>query len=593
MLKTLQYKADFCIVGGGLAGMCAAIAAARHGAKVVLMQERPMLGGNASSEIRMWVCGAQGKNVRETGILEELAMENLWRNPYKIYPIWDSVLWDAVKREENITLLLNCSCMDAEMDADDHIAAVTGWQMTTQAFCRVEAKLFADCSGDSILAPLTGAHYRVGREAASEFGENISVEVEDKKTMGMSCLIQAHKGSEPVVFTPPAFAKKLTEEDVKFRRPHMNNSGENFWYLELGGFGDSIADTEIVRDELIALAYGMWDYIKNSGTYEDADLWQLDFLGFLPGKRESRRMVGPYLMTQNDITADRPFEDVVAYGGWPLDDHDPAGFYYDGHPNTSYMTPSPYAIPYRALYSENIANLYFAGRNISMTHAAMSSTRVMATCALCGQAAGTAAAIAVKYGTTPHGVYTDHITELQDTLLWDDVLLPHHPRIPTKLTMSAHLTVNDAVCAGAEVLRDGCDRDNLFVCKGGDVIAYRFDEPVTVGEVRIIFDSDLDRETLPGDHCERTHTMRANLLPTSPVMHLPTTLCKSYTVEAVCADGSVIRLAEENNNLRRLVQIPVGREVTEIRFCASDVHAGGTADQETGREIRLFSFEVR
>ena len=101
-------------------------------------------------------------------------------------------------------------------------------------------------------------------------------------------------------------------------------------------------------------------------------------------------------MTQNDITSDRHFEDVVAYGGWPLDDHDPAGFYYDGHPNTSYQTPSPYAIPYRVLYSENIENLYFAGRNISMTHAAMSSSRVMATCALCGQAAGTAASIAVK-----------------------------------------------------------------------------------------------------------------------------------------------------------------------------------------------------
>lgn len=586
MLKTLQYQADLCVVGGGLAGMCAAIAAARHGAKVVLMQERPVLGGNASSEIRMWVCGARGSNVRETGILEELAMENLWRNPYKIYPIWDSVLWDAVKREENITLLLNCSCMDAEMDADDHIAAVTGWQMTTQAFCRVEAKLFADCSGDSILAPLTGAHYRVGREAASEFGENISVEVEDKKTMGMSCLIQAHKGSEPVSFTPPAFAKKLTEEDVRFRCPRMQSSYENFWYLELGGMGDSIADTEVVRDDLVALAYGMWDYIKNSGKYEDADLWQLDFLGFLPGKRESRRMIGPYLMTQNDITSDRQFDDVVAYGGWPLDDHDPAGFYYDGHPNTSYLTPSPYAIPYRALYSENIQNLYFAGRNISMTHAAMSSTRVMATCALCGQAAGTAAAIAVKYDTTPGGVYTDHITELQDALLWDDVLLPHHPRTPAALSANAALCVNGTPSANADVLRDGNDRENLFICAPGDVISYRFEAPVPAEEVRIIFDSDLDRVTLPGDECERNHTMRANLLPDSPVMHLPTTLCKAYTVEAVCADGTVVRLAEEYNNLCRLVKIPVGREVREIRFCGTDIHEGGS-------DVRLFSFEVK
>ena len=586
MLKTLQYKADLCVVGGGLAGMCTAIAAARHGARVVLMQERSVLGGNASSEIRMWVCGARGENNRETGILEEFALENLWRNPYKIYPIWDSVLWDAVKREENITLLLNCSCMDAEMDSDQHIAAVTGWQMTTQAFCRVEAKLFADCSGDSILAPLTGAHYRWGREAASEFGEDVSVAHEDKKTMGMSCLIQAHKGTEPVTFTAPAFAKKLTAEDVRFRRPNMNSSSENYWYLELGGFGNSIDDTEVVRDELVALAYGMWDYVKNSGTYEDADLWQLDFLGFLPGKRESRRMMGPYLMTQNDITSDRHFEDVVAFGGWPLDDHDPAGFYYDGHPNTSYLTPSPYAIPYRVLYSENIENLYFAGRNISMTHAAMSSSRVMATCALLGQAAGTAAAIAVKYGTTPHGVYTDHLCELQDTLLWDDMLLPHHPRTPAALSSGAALFVNGNTLAEAEVLRDGCDRENLFVCGIGDVIEYRFDAPVCAEEVRIIFDSDLDRVTLPGDHCERQHTMRANLLPDAPVMHLPTTLCKSYVVEARMADGTVKTLFAEENNLRRLVKIPVGEAVIGIRFRGDAVHAGG-------KEIRLFSYEIK
>lgn len=586
MLKTIQYKADLCVVGGGLAGMCAAIAAARHGAKVVLMQERPVLGGNASGEIRMWVCGAQGPNVRETGILEEIALENLWRNPYKLYPIWDSVLWDAVRREENITLLLNCSCMDAEMDKEDHIAAVTGWQMTTQAFCRVEAALFADCSGDSILAPLTGAHYRVGREAASEFGEIISVETEDKKTMGMSCLIQAHKGTTPVTFTPPPFAKKLTADDVRYRRPSMNSSGENFWYLELGGMGDSIADTEKVRDELVALAYGMWDYIKNSGTYDGAELWQLDFLGFLPGKRESRRMLGKYLMTQNDIIANRAFDDVVAYGGWPLDDHDPAGFYYDGHPNTSYQKSSPYAIPYRTLYSENITNLFFAGRNISMTHAAMSSSRVMATCALLGQAVGTAASVAVKYGTTPDGVYTDHLCELQDTLLWDDMLLPHHPRTPTARSTAADLTVNGVCSAAADVLRDGNDRENVFVCGCGDVIAYRFDTPVEVQEVRLIFDSDLDRVTLPGDPVERQHSMRANLLPDAPVMHLPTTLCKAYTVEAVCADGTVVRLAEEQNNLYRLVKIPVGREVREIRFCGTDIHEGGS-------EVRLFSFEVK
>lgn len=585
MLKTKQYKTDLCVVGGGLSGMCAAIAAARGGAKVVLMQERPVLGGNASGEIRMWVCGAQGNNVRETGIMEEISMTNLWRNPEKNYPIWDSVLWEIVAKEPNITLLLNCSCMDAEMDGE-HIKAVTGWQMTTQCFCRIEADMFSDCSGDSILAPLTGAHYRVGREAASEFGEKINVAVEDQKTMGMSCLIQASKRDTTSTFVAPEFAKKITEDDVRFRRPNMNSSYENYWYLELGGDRDSIGDTELVRDELVALAFGMWDYIKNSGTYEDADYWHLDFLGFLPGKRESRRMMGKYLMTQNDITSDRAFDDVVAYGGWPLDDHDPAGFYYDGHPNTAYVTPAPYAISYRTLYSENIDNLFFAGRNISMTHAAMSSSRVMATCALLGQAVGTAAAIAAKHGCLPDDVYTAHLAELQDTLLWDDVLLPHHPRTPAAATAGAKLSCTGAYEGDINVLRDGNDRENVFVTTPGATITYHFDTPTALDEVRIIFDSDLNRRTLPGDECERNHTMRCNLLPDSPVMHLPTTLCRAYTLTATCEDGSVVILSADDNNIARRVVVKGCENITALSLTMTAAHAGGA-------EMRLFSFEAR
>lgn len=586
MLDTLDYSADFCVVGGGLAGICAAVAAAREGISVVLMQERPMLGGNASSEIRMWVCGAQGKNVRETGILEDINLENLYRNPYKLYPVWDSVLWETVKREKNITLLLNCSCMSAEMDGS-RIVSVTGWQMTTQRFCRVLAKTFSDCSGDSILAPLCGAHCRVGREAASEYGETVSTVTADSKTMGASCLIQAHKGTEKVTFTAPDFAKKLTEDDLKYRRPNMAASHENFWYLELGGDRD-IAATEEVRDELIALAYGMWDYIKNSGTYPDADYWQLDFLGFLPGKRESRRMTGKYILKQTDISADTVFEDVAAYGGWPLDDHDPAGFYHVGRPNVSVKTTSPYAIPYRSLYSENIENLFFAGRNISMTHAAMSSARVMATCALCGQAVGTAAAVAAEHGTDPDGVYRKYLSELQERLLWNDCMLPHHPRVPSELTAigSAVLTCSDIEAGNVDVLRDGCDRENVFDCAPGSVVEYVFPSPVALKEIRIIFDSDLDRVTLPGDKCERVHSMRANLLPDSPVMHMPTTLCRAYRLEAVRSDGSAEIIRDETDNRHRLVRIPYSGSVVSLRLSLLSAHCGG-------ERMRLFSFEAK
>ena len=171
-----HHHADICIIGGGMSGLCAAVAAARHGAKVVLMHDRPVLGGNASSEIRMWIRGAAGKENRETGIVQEIELENIYRNPTMNYSVWDTVLHQMILQEENVTLLLNCSCLGCEM-AGEEIASVTGWQLNSYTFHTVEAKLFIDASGDSILAPLCGAEYRVGREARKEFGESFGPEV--------------------------------------------------------------------------------------------------------------------------------------------------------------------------------------------------------------------------------------------------------------------------------------------------------------------------------------------------------------------------------------------------------------------------------
>lgn len=583
-LTTKEYRAGLCVVGAGMAGICAAVAAAREGVSVVLMHDRPVPGGNASSEIRMWICGAQGENVTETGIIEEIFLRNLKQNPYKLWPVFDSVLWDMLKAEKNITLLMNCSCMDCGTDGNI-IRSVTGWQTTTQTFCKVYADTFADCSGDSILAPLSGALYRTGREDPKEFNENVSISEADSKTMGNSCLIQAHKSDKKTSFIPPKFAKKLTAEDLRYRRPDLNSSSENFWYLELGGDRDTIADSETVRDELVALAFGMWDYIKNSGEYEDADLWQLDFIGFLPGKRESRRMTGKITVNQNDIIYDTRFADVVAYGGWPLDDHDPAGFYYDGHPNTSYQTTSPYAIPFRALYSSNIANLMFAGRNISMTHAAMSSSRVMATCALCGQAVGTAAAVIAKYGCTPDEVYSKHIVELQDLLLRNDCMLPHCPRKVSGLTKTASLLINGHENKETEKLRDGNDRENRFTARNGDTIEYRFGGPADIREIRIVFDSDLDRKTLPGDAIERKHMMRCNLLPDSPVMRMPETLCRSFELGIVYEDGSAEQLFCDSENIRRLIIISAERHgVRSVLLRIGDSYVKGGCG--------IFSYEI-
>jgi len=588
-MKTVIHETELCVIGGGLAGMCAAITAARLGQKVVLMHERPMLGGNASSEIRMWISGSYGENCRETGILEEIELENLHLNPYKNYHLWDALLYEKVRFEPNITLLLNCSCCDAEMDGNT-IVSVKGWQLTTQQWHVVKAKYFSDCSGDSILAPLTGADFRIGRESKDEFNEPVDTLVPDKMTMGMSCLIQAHKCDHKVSFTAPDWAVKITNHDVtKFRNFSPNVT--NYWWLELGGDRDSIGDTEEVRDELVALALGVWDYYKNSGKYIDdgCDYWQLDFLGFLPGKRESRRMMGPYIMNANDILSGGKFEDIIAYGGWPLDDHEPRGFWYPGHPNTAGRVPTPYGIPYRVLYSRNIENLFFAGRNISMTHMAMSSSRVMATCALLGQAVGAASAIAGKYGTSPNGVYEEHLSELKETLMYHDCFLPYNKRTVADVCLNAELTGDGE--GNVDNLRNGIDRNNHtygdgeqgYFCRIGGTVEYKLAEAAYVNNARIIFDSDMNRVTLPGQGVERTRSMRANAQLNPPVMKMPTTLVKEFTVEAVLEDGSSEVIMNETKNLKRFIDIPVNRRITSLRLTPKASWGGQTA--------HIFSFD--
>lgn len=537
MLQTKKIDCDLCVVGGGLSGLTAAISAAREGIKVVLMHERPVLGGNASSEIRMWISHAHGKDNRETGIIEEICLESLYRNPNKNYPIWDTILYDFVRREANITLLLNCTCINAVTESgrfkygrDKRIISVTGYQMTTQRFYEVNAKYFSDCSGDSILAPLTGAEFRIGREAGNEFGEDTNLETADTMTMGMSCLIQGRETTGDVTYIPPIWSTKLTDKDFENREPDIYDDRENFWYLELGGNRDSIGDTESVRDELVSLAAGAWDYVKNSGNF-DSKKWDLDFLGFLPGKRESRRMCGEYMITQRDISSGRIFEDEIAFGGWPIDDHYPGGFYHKGVPNTDIQTPAPYSIPYRALYSKNVENLFFAGRNISMTHLAMSSIRIMATCSLLGHAVGKAATLAVRHNIAPHDVYVTYLSDLQELLLNEDSFLPSKSRRISAVCKNASLSV------AGDLLRNGQDRAHrlyhadetnyAYLAYSGEKIIYSF-EPCCIDSVHIVFCSDLNRETLPGGACERRHVMRANQRLDSPVMHMPETLCREF-----------------------------------------------------------------
>ena len=564
MFKTVTTKVDFCVVGGGLAGTLAAMAAARHGIRVALMQDRPMLGGNCSSEIRMHIGGAHGKDVRETGILEELLLENQYYNPGFRFPVWDAILYEKARAEKNLTLLMNCSCLDCEMDGN-RIRAVKGWQLTTETYQRVEADYFADCSGDSVLAPLTGAEYRFGREGRNEYGESIAPETADDKTMGMSVLFQYRETDSPKPYIKPDWAYEYpTDDDIPYRD---HGIGSNFWWIELGGEQNCIDDTESLRDDLLKACYGVWDHVKNKGDH-GMENWELEWAGMLPGKRESRRYVGEYVITQHDVErAGKHFPDIVAYGGWTMDDHFPAGMkHMTSHPTIYHPAPSPWGIPYRALISKNVENLLFAGRNISATHSAMSSSRVMATCAMMGQAVGTAVAQAVAEGGID--VRKIDVARLQRTLLDDDCWLPGQRRKVPLLTLRAK--------TNAEVLRNGIDRgdENLWIGKIGDPITYSFDSDVRIREIRIVFDSNLNRgHDFPWHY--PLHDTR---------FRLPETLVTAYTIEAESESGEVTRI-EVGENHRRLVRHAVDLRAKTVRLIPQKT-AGST-------DARLFSFEIK
>lgn len=332
-LMKKNLNCDLCVIGGGLSGAFTALAAARHGTRVVLVQDRPVLGGNASSEVRMWVRGAKRTFDRETGYISELEERNIRYNPTLVPSLFDATLYGMLRENENITMLLNASCLDAT-STNGHITSVTAWQLTTYTYFTITAKLFADCSGDSILAPLVGAIYRHGREGQAEFNETIAPIKADTKTMGMSVMLAARETDSPVTFTPPSFAKYYPDDsyfigDIKdvhaqIRNHIISTSGTNLWWIELGGDGDSIHDADRVRDELLAVVFGVWDHIKNHGDHGMQN-WDLEWVGFLPGKRESRRYVGDYVLTEHDVISGGHFEDEIAFGGWPLDDHNPLG----------------------------------------------------------------------------------------------------------------------------------------------------------------------------------------------------------------------------------------------------------------------------
>lgn len=403
-------SSDLVVVGGGMAGICCSITAARQGLRVLLLQDRSVLGGNASSEVRLWILGAtshMGNNnrwAREGGVIDEILVENVWRNPEGNPVIFDSLLLEWVTREPNITLMLNSAVSEVELNEDGSIRSAIAFCSQNETSYRCEAPLFCDASGDGILGFLAGASFRMGAEATSEFGERLAGPHPVHELLGSSLYFYSRDTGRPVTFIPPAFALKDINRIPRYRELRVSDSGCRLWWLEWGGTLDTVHAAEEIKWELWRIAYGVWNYIKNSGQFPEAANLTLEWMGMLPGKRESRRFEGDYILRQQDIVAQRNHFDAVSYGGWAIDLHPAEGVYSSEPGCTQWHAKGVYQIPWRSLYSRDVPNLFLAGRIISATHIAFGSTRVMATCAHNAQAVGIGAALCTEYGVQPRGL---------------------------------------------------------------------------------------------------------------------------------------------------------------------------------------------
>ncbi|WP_165230287.1 FAD-dependent oxidoreductase [Aquisphaera insulae] len=551
---------DVLVAGGGMAGVCAALAAARNGATVVLIQDRSRLGGNSSSEVKMHVVGASCHKARpgwrESGLLEEIRLDDAVNNPQRSWELWDLLLYDKVMSEPRITLVLDTSVVAAEVK-DGRIVRARARCDRTEHLYDVAASVFVDCTGDSRLALEAGAKVRQGRESRDEFGEPLAPASSDGEKLGSSILFTARDHGRPMPFAPPSWARKVTRDQLRHRS--ISSWEYGYWWIEWGGSIDAIRDNERIRFELLRIVMGVWDFIKNSGAHPTSANWALEWVGMIPGKRESRRIEGDAMLTQADLMGAHDYVDGVAVGGWPMDDHAKMDFDHSEVPPYTSIRVPVYNIPLRCLIAKGLSNLMMAGRNASCSHVAFTSTRVMGTCAVMGQAAGTAAAMAALDRVDPRKLYQEpaRLRRLQQRLLRDDqTILDLAGEDPEDLARKATATASaERPGTPASAILDGITRDipggdlhhwSAPLGPGGAWIQLDWDQPRRIRTIQLTFDSGFQRElTLTASDAINQGIVRAPQ---------PETV-KDYELLARTGPSGDWRcVAKGSNNHRRLVR---------------------------------------
>ncbi len=407
------YSYDVIVTGGGIAGMCAAAAASRLGCKVALINDRPVLGGNNSSEVRVHLGGnigvgpnsGLGRMIREFGHSKEGNAK-----PAANYEDEKKELFIA--NEKNITLYANYRAISVKTDGN-RIESVIIKHIENGKEVELKAPLFSDCTGDGTIGYLADADYNMGRESRAEYGEELAPIQPDKMTMGSSVQWYSADKGKPTRF--PIFSYGLQFNEKNCEKVTM---GE--WKWETGMNFNQIDDFERIRDYGLMVIYSNWSFLKNE--LKDNKKYKnraLDWVAYIAGKRESRRLLGDYILKQDDIDKNVYHEDASFVTTWSIDLHFPDSLNASHFPDAPFKAATkhihiyPYAVPYRCLYSRNIENLFMAGRNISVTHVALGTVRVMRTTGMMGEVVGMAASLCKKYNTTPRGVYQKHLPELK------------------------------------------------------------------------------------------------------------------------------------------------------------------------------------